>query len=33
MSNPNNEKAADDLAEKWGFKRSYKSYSQFKKES
>jgi len=30
-SNPDNEKAADDLAEKWGFKRSYKSYSQFKR--
>lgn len=24
------EKMADDLAEKWGFKRSYKSYSKFK---
>ena len=30
-SNSDNEKAADDLAEKWGFKRSYKSYSQFKR--
>ena len=29
--NPDDEKAADDLAEKWGFKRSYKSYSQFKR--
>ena len=30
-SNPNNEENADDLAEKWGFKRSYKSYSQLKR--
>jgi len=30
-SNPDNEKAADDLAEKWDFKRSYKSNSQFKR--
>ncbi len=30
-SSSEGEKAADDLAEKWGFKRSYKSYSQFKR--
>ena len=28
-SNPKNEKEADDLIEKWGFKRVYKEYKQF----
>ena len=30
-SHEKDEKAADDLIEKWGFKRGYKSYSQFRR--
>lgn len=30
---PNDERAADDLVEKWGFGRAYKTYKQFEKSS